>query len=430
MIKIFISHSSKADPFADQVREAVAEGLRGSGYDVLIDRDALQPGDEWSSVLYHWLAECHGAVVLLNRPALESTWVRREVNILLWRRALGFPLKLVPAIIGDLTVEDVGAAGFDELEPFQFAQIAPQAPKDADELAAQIVDRFAGLPASAPDQSPMGAWVKAIASGLREVKDMDSLEAAARQLQVEERYLSRVRDPAEGCFFLAHQLLARARDDRVRHAMAQIVDYIPTEWLQRLIVKVAPTWVDGESARMLLALHDRRPRTAILNARSPRTAEQYVGRASCCAVEGYVYQTVSAVAGENFIDEFEENCRKAVRALLRIPPEWELEEGLPSSGEEPEDVTFLIVQPASARMALVAEGVRRVQALFPWLTVVLLTRDTWPTQADLTAWQLTGALVLSPPLEAGEEMQAQKMIEKLDALLPRYVSSELATGAE
>jgi hypothetical protein len=427
VIKIFISHSSEADPFADQVRDAVVEGLHG--YDVLIDTEALQPGDEWSSVLYHWLAECHGAVVLLNRPALESTWVRREVNILLWRRALGFPLKLVPAIIGDLTVEDVRAAGFGELEPFQFARIAPQAPKDADGLAAQIVGRFAGLPASASDQSPMGAWAKAIASGLSEVKDMDSLVAAARQLQVEERYLNRVRDPAEGCFFLAHQLLARARDDRVRHAMAQIVDYIPAEWLLHLIVKVAPTWVDGESARMLLALHDRQPRTAILNARSQRTAEHYVGRATCCAVEGYVYQTVSADAGEYFMDEFEENCRQAVKKLLGVPPEWELEEGLPPPGEEPEDVTFLIVKPASVRMTLVVEGVRRVQALFPWLTVVLLTRDAPPTQADLTAWQLTGALVLSPPLEAGEERQAQTMVEKLVAMLPGYVSSELAAGA-
>ena len=416
MTKIFISHSSKADPFADQVREAVTEGLRG--YELLIDRDALRPGDEWRSVLYHWLAECHAAVVLLNQEALESTWVRREVNILLWRRALGYPLKLVPAILGDLSTKDVRDVGLGELEPFQFARIPPgaRAPKDAEELAAQIVDRFAGLPVWTPDLSPMGSWTNAIVSGLREVKDMDSLVAAAQHLQVEEGCLDRVRDPDEGCRFLAHQLLARAQDRGVRHAIASIADYIPAEWLWRLVDKIAPTWVDGEAARMLLVLRGTQPRTVILNARSHRTAEQYVGRATCCAQEGYVHEIVSAVAGEGFIDEFEEDCRKAVRTLLRIPLEWDIEDALPSQGEEPDEMAFLIVDPASTRMSLVGEGVRRVQALFPWLTVVLLAGDTPPAPADLTAWQLTGALVLSPPLKAREELNAQQMIRSLDEL--------------
>src|SRR5580658_4736674 len=101
MARIFISHSSHPDPFADQVLKAVKDGL--GGQEIFIDSDVLRPGDEWCSVIYHRLAECHAAIILLNRAALESTWVRREVNILLWRRALGYPLEIVPALLGDVS---------------------------------------------------------------------------------------------------------------------------------------------------------------------------------------------------------------------------------------------------------------------------------------------------------------------------------------
>jgi hypothetical protein len=426
MAKIFISHSSKADPFAGQVRQAVTAGLRR--FEVLVDMDALKPGDEWASVLYHWLAECHAAVILLNQEALRSTWVRREVNILLWRRALGYPLKLVPAIIGGLSTKDIRDAGFGELEPFQFARI-PRSAKTAEAaqmLAAQIVDRFAGLSPSALDNTPMGSWANAIASDLSEVKSLDSLVAAARELRVEEGWLDRVRDPDEGCRFVAHQLLAHGRDLRVYHAIAKIADFTPVEWLSRLIDKVGPTWVDGEAARALLAPGGRKPRTFILNARKPQTAEHYIGRATCCAQDGYTYQTVSAVAGESFVDEFVSDCRKAVGALLRIPPDWEIEDALPLPGEEPEETTFLIVHPGKTRMALVAEGVRTVQALFPWLTLVLLVGDTPPSQADLADWQLTEALVL-PSLMPKEELEAQQMIWSLGELWKK-VAGRLAGG--
>lgn len=428
MVKVFISHSSRADPFAGQVRQAVADGLRG--HEVLVDMDVLQPGDEWASVLYHWLAECHAAVILVNQEALRSTWVRREVNILLWRRALGYPLKLVPAIIGDLSQKDVSDAGFDELKPFQFARIksSQRTPAAARRLAAVIVDRFSDREQPVPDQSPMGSWVNAISSDLGEVRSLDSLVAAARELRVETGSIDRVRDPGEGCRFVAHQLLAHGRDLRVYHAITKIADFTPIEWLSRLIDKVGPTWVDGEAARVLLGTDGKRPRTVILNARTTATAENYIGRAICCAQAGYTYQTVPAVAGEAFIDEFVKECRSAIKALLRVPPGWEIEDYLPLPGEEPEEVAFLIVHPHGTRMALVAEGVRTVQALYPWLTVVLLTGDTPPSQAELRDWRLMEAVMLLPPLLPKEEQQARQMIQSLADLWKR-TAGRLAAGA-
>lgn len=420
MARIFISHSSHPDPFADQVLKAVKEGL--GGHEIFIDSDVLKPGDEWCSVIYHRLAECHAAIILLNRAALESTWVRREVNILLWRRALGYPLEIVPVILGDLTVPDVQAARFDELAPFQYAHVKP----GAKDLAAKITDRFAGLPEPVPDESPMGEWVSAIASQLGHVTSVDRLVAAAKELQVEPGSLDRVRDPAQGRRFLAHQLLAPGPDHRVYLAVSKISDYILAEWLSRLIDKVGPAWVDGEAARALLTLGGRQPRIAILNARRTKTAECYVGRATCCAVAGYQHQIVTAAAGESFIDEFEQECRKAVRFLLKVPPGFDLEESLPEPGEEPEEMAFLVVDPDGTRMALVAEGVRRIQAIFPWLNVVLLAGRTSPTQAELTSWQLADALVLSPPLKPKEELNALGMIMALHDIVPTFAGSPAA----
>jgi hypothetical protein len=417
MARIFISHSSHPDPFADQVLKAVKDGL--GGQEIFIDSDVLRPGDEWCSVIYHRLAECHAAIILLNRAALESTWVRREVNILLWRRALGYPLEIVPALLGDVSVQDVQAAGFDELAPFQYAHI-----KDgARDLAAKITERFAGLPEPVPDESPMGEWINAIASQLGYVTSVKSLVAAAKQLQVETESLDRVQDPAQGCRFLAHQLLAPAPDRRVYFAVSKISDYLQTEWLSRLVDKVGPAWVDGEAARALLALGGRRPRIAILNARKTKTAECYVGRATCCAVAGYQHRIVTAAAGESFIDEFEQECRKAVRFLLKVPPGFDVEESLPEPGEEPEEMAFLVVDPDGTRMALVAEGIRRVQAIFPWLNVLLLAGGTAPTQAELASWQLADALVLSPPLKPKEELIALGMIMSLEDMVKTLAGS-------
>lgn len=106
--KIFISHSCKdfeqpadnQDPeklarwrrleFARVVRDKIVAGLRGAppngpGYKVLLDRDRLEPGDNWQAKLHGWLGTCDGAVLLLSEDSICSDWVRKEATILTWR---------------------------------------------------------------------------------------------------------------------------------------------------------------------------------------------------------------------------------------------------------------------------------------------------------------------------------------------------------
>lgn len=424
-MKVFISHSSRDDPFAGMVREAVK--LRLAGHEVLVDMDELRPGDEWRAVLYHWLAECHAAVVLLNREALASSWVRREVNILLWRRALGYPLKVVPAIIGDLATQDIRQAGFGELTDLQVARLgsARYTGEAAELLAGEIVDQLAGAPISAADDSAMASWAEAVSFALGNVGNRDSLVAAARELQVEETYLDRVRDPVEGPRFMAHQLLAREHR-RLYLAIARIADFTPAEWLSRLIDKVGATWVDGEAARVLLTFGPGQPGTVVLNARSPKTAQQYVDRATCCAPTGFRCETVTAIAGESFLEEFEKECVKAVEKLLGVEPHFPLEEYMDMP---PEDVLFLIVDPSSTRPELVAQGVRAVRSRFPWLIMMLLTGKTLPTDEVLMTWQLTDALRLEPALGLQEELSAHRINGALDKLRVTWSGPRMAGAA-
>ena len=87
--KIFVSHSSCNDAYAAMVREHIRDLLKPPLADtLLVDMDEIRPGHEWCAVLYDWLAVCDAAVILLNREALRSAWVRRETNVLLWRRAV------------------------------------------------------------------------------------------------------------------------------------------------------------------------------------------------------------------------------------------------------------------------------------------------------------------------------------------------------
>jgi hypothetical protein len=425
-VKVFVSHSSRDDDsFGGEMLSAVRTGL--AGHQVFVDIDELQPGDEWRAVLYHWLAECQGAVVLLSRNALASPWVRREVNVLLWRRALGYPLFIVPAILDDLSAADLKDAGFEDLVELQVARFRPGEPAlDPAELAARVVARFPDAADFPEDKSPMANWITVVAYCLSQVGNRESLVDAARELLVEEAYLDRVRDPQAGCRFLAQQLLAQWHGKNLLLATGKIARFTPPWPMRQLIANVSATWVDSEAARALLDYSVGRPGTVVLNARSQASAMQYVERASCCSPSGFQCETVSAVAGEAFLEEFERDCVKAVAGLLNVKPDsgYTVDEAVPDDS----DALFLIIDPRNTPRGLVAEGVRAVHNRFPWLVMVLLTGPDLPTDADLSAWQLTRPRRLEPALGPGVELRALQIIGALEKLRDK-MSGYPAQGA-
>ena len=391
----------------------------------------LRPGDEWRAVIYHWLAECRAAVVLLSRAALESAWVRREVNILLWRHALGDPVEIITAYLDDIGSDDLRKAGIGDLTELQLIRHDGAAghmdASAAAKLARKIAAELGTLKEISSDGSPMSAWIEAVAGNLETVRDKDRLVAAARVLGAEDDYLSHVRLPRSGCTFLAHQMLGRWHGDDLERAMGEIAKHTPADWLRRLIGNVIATWVDAEASRGLLAFGPERPGTVVLNAKSDTTASHYVDRASCRASTGFQVAAVNAATGESFMPEFMKDCEKAVNLLLNVESPFTWQDYLDPGGTLPpptgrnrrHDVMILVVNRGTTELSLVAQGINEVRAKFPWLVVLLLSGDALPTDQQLADWKLASARRLEPALEPREEMDALQVVNRLKGLCDR-----------
>jgi hypothetical protein len=400
--KVFLSHSTRDDPEAAAMRHHLESFLTARGWHVLVDEDGLRGGEEWRGVLYRWIADCDAAIVLMSDRALGSAWVRREINLLLWRRALGSPLTVVPAELSPTA--DTGAPELRDLRELQFVPNngTPEA------FARAISERLPDLSAPIVDSSPgMRQWLVEVMSCLRPVTEKEPLQAAARALDAhnDDWNFPSVREAQQ---FLAHWLLGRMNSGRIHTAVEHIARPASSK-LGQLVELVTPVWVDGEAARALLPGQHRT--CAVLNAKLPGTATQYVRRAACCSLS-YRTQPVSAVVGENLQAELLHDCEEAVRELLDVPAGLPLEDD-----EEPlsDQVCFLLIDPNDAPLAPVAAVVRTLLERFHWLNVIILTGEAVADRPLLDQWQLADAIVL-PALAAGEERLAARMTVRLTKL--------------
>ena len=112
-LKLFISHSSRLDdesvdsndpeknPNLKLLLEVIEDIKKeyGESIEILVDKDehGLPAGIDWEKRLNEWLAECHAAIILFSKRAIEnSNWVKKEATILSWRRELEKDFILIP----------------------------------------------------------------------------------------------------------------------------------------------------------------------------------------------------------------------------------------------------------------------------------------------------------------------------------------------
>ena len=113
---IFISHSARNDPAAHTTLTKLQQYLHKNGFDVLLDETRLQGGDDWRNHLHTWMGHCHGAILLLNKKALDSKWVLKEATILSWRRSLsGGSFPLLPVLVGISATDLAESVSFNPL---------------------------------------------------------------------------------------------------------------------------------------------------------------------------------------------------------------------------------------------------------------------------------------------------------------------------
>ncbi|MEE4424092.1 toll/interleukin-1 receptor domain-containing protein [Streptomyces bugieae] len=415
MIKVFLSHSSKADPHAREVRELVAHGLRRRGYDVLVDVEGLSEGEEWRARVYHWLAECEAAVVLVNRHALESEWVRKEAALLMWRRFFNPALHVVPALVGGVTARELSASGLRELGALQAARPPCRGVAPAEEAAA-VLAGFPEVPVRG-NGDVVGEWVENIAAQLRQVWTPERLTKFGEALDLPPDDVARATAPVAGHGFLAAQMLHThevARLGRVIETIRYHIDEVP---LGHLVTLTLPVWVDAGSARHVLpAGQGAHRRTVVLNVRNPDTGTYYLSRAYCVDSSKYLY----TVAGLGSLGEEDEEtalraeCERAVKHLLGMHQQDRWEDAV----EERERSSYLILDARRLTLEQAGRVVSWMHDRVAWLHILLIPpqpvapRDQWPAG-------LREALLLEPPFGADDEQlavrEARRMTERRDA---------------
>lgn len=414
---MFISHSARGDAFAMAVLGKIEEGLRGRAHTPLVDQSGIEPGDEWRPQLVDWLARCDAAVVLLNQAALDSSWVRREVNILMWRRALGAPLLVVPVLLGGLTTGAVKHAGLEELRPIQFARTAQGTEPDAKSLADKVLGRFAELPRAATGTDPMSEWLGRLALYLSEAQRQPTVLAeAARALKVEREYLASVTAQHGGCLFLAHQFLV-APPERMEKALDVLAPSLQDQTIRRLTNALTATWVDEEAARSALPAPGRQPQemTLLLNAFSNGTAEQYIRRATCGAIHGFETKTIGSLPmGEDRVGERIRTWEDTV---------WKefFDADSPEERMFPSDLDtrthYLVIDELRPLDAEFAEAVNLLHRAFSWLIVLVTTGTAAPDDGIRKAFK--NAVLLKPLLTAEDEKTAALRSKRLRQLPDR-----------
>jgi hypothetical protein len=254
------------------------------------------------------------------------------------------------------------------------------------------------------DSDTMRRWLRDVADCLREVTDEHALRATARALHAGDWDFPSI---IESRRFIAHQMLSSELSGRIYDGVAEIARPARNS-LPDLIELVAPTWVNCEAARSLLPRG--RQVFAVLNARWPDTAEQYVQRASCCWCRFYT-ETVTVITGEEQATEFRRDCEAAIRRLLCLRDGYSLDGAC-----MPEvDVGFLVVEPNGASMDVITGILHSLLTRFPWLNVLLLVGEATPDAATLKGWGLADA-VLQPELGREEEKWASQTVDRLRVL--------------
>ncbi|RLW70450.1 MAG: hypothetical protein B6D71_06355 [gamma proteobacterium symbiont of Stewartia floridana] len=120
-LKLFISHSSRLDDVdGDRARDTeenwallkeLSDAIKARDFDleveVLVDQ-YIGTGKDWEKHLNLWLAECHAAIILYSKRALQqSDWVKKEAAILNWRWQVEKDFPLLPVFFEDETnIED------------------------------------------------------------------------------------------------------------------------------------------------------------------------------------------------------------------------------------------------------------------------------------------------------------------------------------
>jgi hypothetical protein len=93
-MKVFISYACEDRELAKRL----SRWLEGAGFDVWLDESNILPGDNWAEKVSQALKESQAMVVLVSPAAMDSKWVRHEIEFALGAKE--YSGRLVPVFVG------------------------------------------------------------------------------------------------------------------------------------------------------------------------------------------------------------------------------------------------------------------------------------------------------------------------------------------
>ncbi|WP_102133389.1 toll/interleukin-1 receptor domain-containing protein [Streptomyces hokutonensis] len=409
---MFISHSTSSDLQTARLRDVIADGLRERNYEVLLDVRVQQPGQPWQLKLAKFLGECDAALVLVNQAALDSSWVRRETNILHWRKTLHPSMVLVTVLVGEVNAGQLRGSSLGYLAADDVARVGRCSPEEA----TRIVGLFPQILQLVDDV--VSAWLTNIGIQLREIRDPEVFARIARRLGVPPEEHDEL-IPGFAPVLLASQMLDTHDIEKLANAVFEAwMGGLDSDRAQKLATMVLPVWVDRDAARRIVQETDGSTRrVVILNVDSPLIGEQYLARAFCVDVTSYyIAKAAAGPAGE---DDPETSllyqCERAVKWAIGLEQDQDLDHP-----EEPRDSGrfFLVLDAKKCELGIVHRVVVQLHERIPWMHVLVIpgrgvnVRESWPGNPD-------EVLVLDPPFEAGHETLVQGVVRRVsDRLRP------------
>lgn len=367
---------------------ALEKAVATAGYQAWRDHTSLRPGDQFARKIDSALFSCAGAVIVLDRDALEhSPWVRSESAILAWRGRITTHVRVVPVFIG-VKPEDLRNAGY---EPSRLDQtlayvidpagLDPDSPSYKDEIdrhAGQIVAALGAL--EAEPEGPIKAWINRVAACLP-----TSWELWLAHVEPVIPHGSRLRLSDKPASIVARELLVAER-----HSFMQIVNAFygfPFNDSSILKFNLEPVWVPADAATKIVEAKDRQPgrRIIAVNATEPRTGADVVRRA-LPQVSNYqrLQWRIAAVS-------VEEAVREAMTAIRQKWPDG-------GSGAEKMGGCFMMISCGNSPLPDLTNIVTRLASAYPRLTYVVMIGDAEPVHYE--------GLEPSLPPDADEEARS------------------------
>jgi hypothetical protein len=407
VVKVFISHSTSSDEGTARVRDAIATGLEERQYTVLLDVRLQRPGRPWQLKLARFLGECDAALVLVNEAALGSSWVRRETNILHWRKTLYPGMVLVTVLVGEVSAGELRESALRYLADDDVERIKNCTEEEVDRLVRQFP------PVRRLYDDAVSAWLDNIGVQLAEIKAGSAFARIARELDVPDA------EHAELIPGMAPVLLASQMLDT--HDVVKLCNAVLVAWdggldrgrTARLATMILPVWVDRDEARRIVRDTDGSTRrVVILAVDSPLIGQHYLSRAFCVdSRRYYIAEAAGRPPGDDDPETYLlDQCESAVRAKFCLDPHDDLavlQEPPPDFGR-----FFLLIDAKRCDLGVVHRVIAQLHEKIPWMHVLVIpgrgvdVRRRWPGSPD-------EVLVLDPSFEAGHETLVKTVVQRL-----------------